>query len=126
MTNLNLQMFIANFPVTFLILILCVIIFVSIGMIIASFSSSESTAILAAIIIVIPMMFLSGIFIPTEKLPYEIQSVSSYLPLTLAASIMEGASFYNSIPWQNVLLLLLYTIISLTVSYFALKKTLIK
>jgi ABC-type multidrug transport system permease subunit len=84
-----------NLGVLILTAIITAIIFASLGLIIASLSKYESTAILLAIFIALPMIFLSGILLPMEKLPAEISSVANNLPLNIAIRLFESLSFYS-------------------------------
>lgn len=71
------------------------LVFVLLGLIIASFSRVESTAILASLIIVIPMMFLSGAFTPYEAFPPILQQIATSMPITISARLIEGFTFYQ-------------------------------
>jgi ABC-type multidrug transport system permease subunit len=107
-----------------MVLILSAIIFTSIGMVIAAFSNSESTAILLSLLIVIPMVFLSGIFVPIEKLPIGIAQVTPFLPSTLSTIILENAIFY--VQGQKFILpigiLCIYAAASMLISYIVIKR----
>ena len=55
-------------------------------------------------IIALPMMFLSGVFFPTDTLPGFLEDIVQYLPLTFLADGMrevaiQGASL-TEIPWE--------------------------
>lgn len=81
-------------PIVFVCSILS-IVFVLIGLIIASFSRTESTAILASLIFVVPMMFLSGAFTPYEALPPGLQIFAASMPITISTRLIEGLTFYQ-------------------------------
>lgn len=74
---------------------LSIIIFVSIGLIIAGMSRTETTAILISILVVIPMIFLSGIFIPFEAFPAAVKDFASNLPMIISVRSMEDTLFYK-------------------------------
>jgi len=58
------------------------ICFTGLGMIIARFVKDEDAATAAASSITMPMLFLSGTFIPIETMPDYLQAVAKVLPLT--------------------------------------------
>ena len=58
------------------------ICFTGLGMIIAHFVKDEDAATAAASSITMPMLFLSGTFIPIESMPDYLQAVAKVLPLT--------------------------------------------
>lgn len=79
---------------SFLELVLGVIIislsFISIGMLISFFTKNQSTAILACLLLIVPMLFLSGIILPIEFMEPTMQLISSFLPLTVANNMLLG------------------------------------
>lgn len=83
------------------------IVFVSIGLLIAGFSRNESTAILASMIVVVPMMFFSGLFYPADLFPDNLKVVSAYLPINLGISLLESVLYYT-IPINALLVKLGY------------------
>ena len=100
---LNVDIGILNFFPILGICAITVVIFVLLGLIISSFSKTESTAILLSLIIVTPMMFLTGAFTPSEAFPTAIRYVSTYLPITLASRLIEGTLFYQLPSWFSEL-----------------------
>ncbi len=70
--------------------IVIAISFISLGLIIASFMKSQSTAILTSLLIVVPMLFLGGIILPLEFMDPLMQQISFFLPLTAANNILIG------------------------------------
>ncbi|MEI7961171.1 MAG: ABC transporter permease [archaeon] len=64
--------------------------FISLGILISFFTKNQSTAILASLLIVVPMLFLSGVILPIEFMEPAMQFVSSVLPLTVANNILIG------------------------------------
>jgi ABC-2 type transport system permease protein len=68
--------------------------------------------------IAMPMMFICGVFFPTETMPWVLQKVAYFLPLTYAndalrAVMLQGASF-NLVAF-DLLILLLFTLLFFTV-----------
>ncbi len=74
----------------YLATILISLAFISLGLIIASFTKNQSTAILTSLLIVVPMLFLGGIILPLEFMEPTMQMISSFLPLTVANNILVG------------------------------------
>jgi len=70
-------------------------LFVLLGMIIASFANSENTAILASLLLVIPFMFLSGTFFPWESLPSQVKVATLLMPTNLSVNMLNGFFFYE-------------------------------
>lgn len=74
------------------------LVFVALGFAISSFARSNQTAQAVAQIITMPMMFLSGVFFPTDTFPKFVQPVIKMLPLTYLADslrqvMMHGVGF---------------------------------
>jgi ABC-type multidrug transport system permease subunit len=64
--------------------------FIAIGMLISFFTKNQSTAILACLLLIVPMLFLSGIILPIEFMEPTMQLISSFLPLTVANNMLLG------------------------------------
>ncbi len=67
-------------------------LFISIGLAISGRAKTENTAAPISNIITLPMIFLSGVFIPLDILPDAIRAVSQYLPLTYLADGMRAVA----------------------------------
>ncbi|MCX6768116.1 MAG: ABC transporter permease [Candidatus Micrarchaeota archaeon] len=72
--------------------------FVSTGLVIASLTKSENSAILAIITITIPLIFVSGVIVPFEFMPPAVQAATSYLPSTLGINAVKLISLYGTTP----------------------------
>ncbi len=111
-------------PIIFICAILS-LVFVLLGLIIASFSKTESTAILASLIIVIPMMFLSGTFTPYEAFPPLLKQVAVSMPITISARLIEGLTFYElPLPMMGMLVayLFVYIVVAAIVARLVMKR----
>ncbi|HLC36838.1 MAG TPA: ABC transporter permease, partial [archaeon] len=64
--------------------------FICIGLFIPEIMKNQSTAILASLLILIPMLFLSGMIFPIEFMPSPVNLFASILPLTLANTILSS------------------------------------
>ena len=71
-----------------------------------------------------PMLFLSGLFLPIERLPVFLQPVSYCLPLTYGADMLNGAitqtGFMNV--WINTLILLGFVVLLFYYSQWNIKR----
>ena len=74
----------------FLVLVLISFIFICIGLFITNFTRTQSTAILSSLLISVPLIFLSGMILPTSFMPSFVRAFSEVLPLTVAMSLITG------------------------------------
>jgi ABC-2 type transport system permease protein len=73
----------------FALLLLGVFSFVGLGVVLTSFAKDQETAVMMMTTIMFPMMFLSGVFFPIEQMPWFMQSISKFLPLTYVADSLR-------------------------------------
>ena len=73
----------------FALLLLGVFSFVGLGVVLTSFAKDQETAVMLMTTIMFPMMFLSGVFFPVEQMPWFMQSISKFLPLTYVADALR-------------------------------------
>ena len=71
------------------LLLLGVFSFVGLGIVITSFTKDQETAQMLMMTIMFPMMFLSGVFFPTQQMPGFMQTISRFLPLTYASDALR-------------------------------------
>ncbi|MFA5357535.1 MAG: ABC transporter permease [archaeon] len=112
-----------SLPELFAAVTLVSLAFISFGMLIAFFAKTQSTAILASLLVIVPMLFLSGAILPLEFMKPFMQSISRVMPLTaannlLVSVIVKGAHLSDSVIEILVLLLLVIVVLFLV----ALKK----
>ena len=69
--------------------------FVLQGLTIGSIVKSENSAILTSLMLVVPMMFLSGTFFPQESLPKPIKWLTPSMPINISVNLLEGFFFYQ-------------------------------
>jgi len=67
--------------------------FFSLGFVIASVASTTRVAQVAGMVLLYPMLFLSGAAIPLEIMPETIKKVAGYLPLTYVVDLLQGMWF---------------------------------
>jgi ABC-type multidrug transport system permease subunit/predicted nucleic acid-binding Zn-ribbon protein len=125
MLILNVEIALVNIPYILLICGMSSIVFTLLGLVIASFSKTETTAILASLIIVTPMIFLSGAFSPSEAFSGNVKDISAYLPITISSRLLEGFMFY-SLPLENILKLLSYICIYVLLVFVFARITMIR
>ena len=66
------------------------VVFASLGLAVSGIAKTENTAAPLANIISLPMMFLSGVFIPYSVIPDWVVAIAQFLPLTFLADAMRG------------------------------------
>jgi ABC-2 type transport system permease protein len=64
--------------------------FFMIGFILAGTMPTARTAQIVAMVLLYPMLFLSGAFFPLSLLPAAVQKVASFLPLTYVVNLLSG------------------------------------
>lgn len=72
----------------FLALTLISFAFISMGLAVSAFTDSQSTAVLSSLLVVVPMLFLSGLIFPVDLMPEAVQFLSFFLPLTVAIEFL--------------------------------------
>lgn len=78
-----------NILLIFALLLLGVFSFVGLGVMITSFAKDQETAGMVMMTLMFPMMFLSGVFFPTQQMPWFMQGISSMLPLTYMCTALR-------------------------------------
>ena len=71
------------------LLLLGVFSFVGLGIVITSFAKDQETAQMLMMTLMFPMMFLSGVMFPIQQMPWFMQDISLFLPLTYASDAMR-------------------------------------
>jgi ABC-2 type transport system permease protein len=78
-----------NLLLVFGLLLLGVFAFVGLGVVITSFAKDQETAQMMMTTLMFPMMFLSGVLFPIQQMPWSMQIISKFLPLTYAADALR-------------------------------------
>jgi len=73
----------------FALLLLGVFSFVGLGIVITSFTKDQETAQMLMMTLMFPMMFLSGVFFPVQQMPWYMQDIAKFLPLTYASDALR-------------------------------------
>jgi ABC-2 type transport system permease protein len=108
-----------NILLVIALIILTVFSFVGLGILITSFTENEETATMVMMTLMFPMMFLSGVFFPLQQMPWYMQDLAQFLPLTYATTALRrvmvlGADVYAV--GTDILILIGFGIILLAVA----------
>jgi ABC-2 type transport system permease protein len=71
------------------LLVLGVFSFVGLGIVLTSVAKDQQTAQMMMMTLMLPMMFLSGVMFPIQQMPWYMQDISKFLPLTYASDAMR-------------------------------------
>jgi len=102
----------ANIPVVILVILLASFSFTGIGTIISGLASEPREAMMLSNLLRFPMMFLGGVFFPTESMPMPLPYVAKALPLTYATEALRTIQIGGnvSIVFIDAVVLLAYTV----------------
>ncbi len=76
------------------------LVFLSIGFIVAAHSKTVAAASGLGNVVALPLMFVSGVFFPTDILPTAVQFVVEFLPLSPALVAMRGVALESRPLWD--------------------------
>lgn len=97
-----------------LVMLMSVLCFVGFGMMISATSKTQEDYIQIVMPIAMPMMFICGVFFPKETMPWLLQKISYFLPLTYANDafrlvMLQGAGI--ELVAIDLLVLLAFTVV---------------
>jgi ABC-2 type transport system permease protein len=75
-------------------------IFIAIGFAISGYAKDEQAVPALANLLVLPMMFLSGIFFPRDSMPSWLHTISDFLPLTYVVDAIRSIAVDGSHLWN--------------------------
>jgi ABC-2 type transport system permease protein len=78
-----------NILLVFALLLLGVFSFVGLGIVVTSFTKDQETAQMLMMTLMFPMMFLGGVFFPIQQMPWYMQDIAHFLPLTYASDALR-------------------------------------
>jgi len=116
------------FLVIFLVL-LTVFSFVGLGILITSFTENEETATMVMMSLMFPMMFLSGVFFPLQQMPWYMQGIAQFLPLTYATTALRKVMVLGadiSAVSIEIMILVIFGLVLLLVAVPMFKKAMCK
>jgi len=64
--------------------------------VITSFAKDQETAMMVMMALMFPMMLLSGVFFPIQQMPWFMQTISKFLPLTYAATALRKVMVFGA------------------------------
>jgi ABC-2 type transport system permease protein len=76
------------------------IAFFALGYALAALMPNSRVAILVGNVVLYPMLFLSGAFMPLQMMPAQAQALSQWLPMTHLVALLRGA-WYGA-PWSGL------------------------
>jgi len=101
----------ANIGATLLIILLASFSFTGIGTIISGLASEPREAMMLSNLLRFPMMFLGGVFFPTEAMPMPLPYVAKAMPLTYATEALRAIQAANtSIVLADAIVLFIFTV----------------
>jgi len=75
-------------------------VFISLGFVIAGVSKNEDSVPAIGNLVVLPMMFLSGVFFSVDSIPSWLRAISDRLPLTYLIDALRGISLDGKSVWE--------------------------
>jgi ABC-2 type transport system permease protein len=110
---------VGNILLVIFLILLTVFSFVGLGILITSFTENEETATMVMMTLMFPMMFLSGVFFPLQQMPWYMQGIAKFLPLTYATTALRKVMVLGadiSSVGTEVLILVAFGIVLLAVA----------
>ena len=80
----------------FVVLILLTVVAVSLGILVSTFANNEFQVVQFIPLVIIPQIFLTGIIVPIDSMPWVLENISAILPLTYAVEMLVGIMLEGS------------------------------
>ncbi|SVC21542.1 uncharacterized protein METZ01_LOCUS274396, partial [marine metagenome] len=74
----------------FVVLVLLTIVAVSLGILVSTFAKNEFQVVQFIPLVIVPQIFLTGVLVPVEDMPWLLENISKVLPLTYAVEMLIG------------------------------------
>ena len=74
----------------FVVLVLLTIVAVSLGILVSTFAKNEFQVVQFIPLVIVPQIFLTGVLVPVEDMPWLLENMSKVLPLTYAVDMLIG------------------------------------
>ncbi len=103
----------------FVMLILGIFSFVGIGIVAVSMSEDQASSTMLVNLLMFPMMFLGGVFYPIQQMPWFMQTISQFIPLTYAADAMRKIMLLNAgigDVFYQILILVAFGIVTMAIA----------
>ncbi|MGE5472991.1 MAG: ABC transporter permease [Ignavibacteriales bacterium] len=107
--------------------LLFVIVSLAMGMLISTIAKNQLQAMQMTILIILPSVILSGFMFPRAAMPWIISAIGYFLPLTYFLDIARGIILKGigiQYLWPNVLALLIFMVVLLSIATLRFKKSL--
>ena len=107
------------------IAILDAILGVGLGLLCSAFAQTEFQAVQFLPVVVIPQLFLCGLFVPRADLPRWLEVISNVMPLSYAVEALDQVGRYSEptgTMWRDLLVVLLCTIAALALAAASLRR----
>ena len=75
---------------------LLTVVAVSLGILVSTFANNEFQVIQFIPLVIIPQIFLTGIIVPVDSMPWILENISAILPLTYAVEMLIGIMLEGS------------------------------
>ena len=101
---------------------------VGIGMVLSVLTNSQEQYMALSMLITLPTMFLSGVFLPIQTMPPALQSVAKVLPITYAADAFRGImikGFGIAAVMPDLIWLTAFCLITMSLSVILFKRELV-
>lgn len=117
-----------SFPLLLLFSLLFIAVMLGLGLFMSTLARNQQQAMIGSIfLIMVPMMYLSGLVFPIENMPEPIQAVTVVIPLKYYTSILRGIFLKGSgvdILWPDALALVVSGVLILTLASLRFRKRL--
>jgi ABC-2 type transport system permease protein len=90
-----------NLGWVFLIVLVGCPIFLNIGVILSAFAKSPAAASGMGNVVVVPMMFFSGVFFPVENFPRVLSDITRIFPLKALLDLLREVGIHGGRPWDE-------------------------
>lgn len=80
----------------FLMLLLGIFSFIGLGILAISMSGDQASGTMIVNLLMFPMIFLGGVFYPIQQMPWFMQIISQFIPITYAADAMRKIILLNA------------------------------
>lgn len=80
----------------FFMLLLGIFSFIGLGILAISMSGDQASGTMIVNLLMFPMIFLGGVFYPIQQMPWFMQTISQFIPITYAADAMRKIILLNA------------------------------
>lgn len=87
-----------------------------IGVLIGGLASKGATASGLGMLVYFPMLFMAGLWTPGPMMPDAVERIATFTPLGAAAQAMNDAWFGLGMPWLQLAVMLVWTVVMFTLA----------